>query len=394
MYPLKAVLVALPRPLDPGLEMELAAHSVEVEGTFSTVIEAISALHFTKGVRLVVFHVGSKQDVAELQQFHSRFPSWPILTLIKGNIDPALWIEANRAGALQVVPLPMQANDFLRALEAIGMQYGYQSSQGVILAVSSCTGGAGATTIALNLAHELAGRFGRTCMLADLSLQMGMLASYLDVQPRATLRNLMSDIHRLDAHLFKQSLTPLGERLVLLPGSSEVNFAPQLKSQFLFPMLETARRMHDVVVLDVPCTYDDWQFGLLGYANHAVLVTDHTVPSLRCLKIVAEAVSADGFKDRLQVIVNRFGPSVQGLSLDELRESLQINSLHALAHDHDSMNRAANEGKPLRAVNADSPILRDLDAFLLKAYAWAPGAPVKKETSSGLFSRLVQAFKG
>jgi pilus assembly protein CpaE len=393
MYPLKAVLIAPPPQLDPGLAKELATHGVEVEATYNSVIDAVAALHFTKGVRLVIFHVETRIDVAELQQFHIRFPTWPIVTLIKGSVDPALWIDANRAGSLQVVPLPLQANDFLRALETVGMQYGYLAPQGVLIAISSCSGGAGATTIALNLATEISGRFGRTCLLADLSMQMGMLASYLDIQPRATLRDLIRDMHRLDADLFKKSLTPLGERLTLLPGSNEIGFAPQLKSPILFPMLETARRMHDVVVLDVPCTYDDWQFALLGYANHALLVADHSVPSLRCLKIVSEAVVADGFKERLQVIINRFSPDVQGLNLDDLRETLQIPAIHPLANDHDSMNRAANEGKALRSINANSPILRDLDALLLKGFGWTPGAPLKK-SASGLFSRLVQAFKG
>ena len=59
--------------------------------------------------------------------------------------------------------------------------------------MTGAAGGSGATTVAFNLAYEIAEKLGQPTILAELTLQMGTLASMLDLQPKFTLPHLIRE---------------------------------------------------------------------------------------------------------------------------------------------------------------------------------------------------------
>ena len=58
---------------------------------------------------------------------------------------------------------------------------------------------------------------GERVVLAELSLQVGKLPLYLNVEPRYTTHDLLREIHRLDLYFMQQALTPIVERFHILP---------------------------------------------------------------------------------------------------------------------------------------------------------------------------------
>ena len=121
-----------------------------------------------------------------------------------------------------MVPSPLDREDFQRALKVVGSQFGRAILDHHVFAVAGAVGGSGATTIAINLASEIAHRFRRSTILAELSLQIGALASMLDVHPRMTLPQLLKEFHRLDDLLVEKSLVPVADGLRVLAGAQEV----------------------------------------------------------------------------------------------------------------------------------------------------------------------------
>ena len=105
----------------------------------------------------------------------------------------------------------------------IGSQFDRGSLDRQVLAVTSATGGSGATTIAANLAYEVAEQVGRLTILAELTQQMGSLASLFDLEPRVTLPHLIREIHRVDDYLVEKTLVPFTDKLKILAGPDELN---------------------------------------------------------------------------------------------------------------------------------------------------------------------------
>ena len=51
--------------------------------------------------------------------------------------------------------LPLDVHDFHEALDSIAIQFGHSSTHSVVIGVTGGHGGAGATTVAVNLAYEI-----------------------------------------------------------------------------------------------------------------------------------------------------------------------------------------------------------------------------------------------
>ena len=64
-------------------------------------------------------------------------------------------------------------------------------------------------------------------------------------------------------------------------------------------VVDTLKLIADVVVLDVPCTYDDIYFETLAAANQAILIGEQKLPSIRALKMVREAIGRPGGTEHL-----------------------------------------------------------------------------------------------
>lgn len=112
----------------------------------------------------------------------------------------------NLAGVDAVVPMPPAGGDLaaLRAeIAALAprplppLMLTEPAPRGRIVAVAQARGGVGATTIAVNLAHELAGRSGflkkaapRPVALVDLDLQFGSVGTLLDLEDQDALHQM------------------------------------------------------------------------------------------------------------------------------------------------------------------------------------------------------------
>ncbi len=87
-----------------------------------------------------------------------------------------------------------------------------------MIAVAGVTGGSGATTVALNLAYEIADRHSLRCVLVDLSLRMGVVASLLNIEPAYTINDLLRDSRRIDTNLAQQALIRVADNFEILAG--------------------------------------------------------------------------------------------------------------------------------------------------------------------------------
>src|SRR5207244_7284230 len=128
--------------------------------------------------RLLITFLPDSVLLPKLRQLVSMFVGHPVLALVDAMMDPSVLLGAMRSGASQVVPLPIQPDDFKAAMECIAQQFGHTAAQNQAICVSGVTGGCGAPSLAINLANEIASQHGRHVILSELSLQIGKLAAY------------------------------------------------------------------------------------------------------------------------------------------------------------------------------------------------------------------------
>src|SRR6266851_6170751 len=114
MYPLKIMTVNCGEQLLSQLRQELDTYKACIEIEFPTVNHAVEKWSWQENdPHLVLFHFRGLSDVHELQCLRRAF-SWPVVGLVDTGRDQlaTLLILANRAGATQVVPVPLDSEDF------------------------------------------------------------------------------------------------------------------------------------------------------------------------------------------------------------------------------------------------------------------------------------------
>lgn len=393
MYAFNVILIGGDDELSPHVRRELANESAPMEAEFASMEEALAGLRAHRQQRrLLIVQLHTVEQIEELKHLASVLSGWPILVLPDAalNASNALYLNLMRSGAAQIVPLPFQPSDFRAALTSIVTQFFAAVEDRNTIAVAGATGGCGTTTLAVNLAYEFAQVYNKSSILIELSLRMGVIASSLNLEPKYTILDLLRDVRKLDPTLVRTALIPITDRFRVLVGPEElrpVTATPEAVLQ----VVETVRSMADIVVLDVPCTLDDFYFEALAAAGHVVLVGEQKIPSIRAMKLVLEACGDDVEPQCEHLVINRYNPKLAGFGVDAICKVLQVPQVMTIADDGPAVLAAVNRGCVLRLQEPRSHAVRDIDALasaLVRNGEEAPAAGA----GLGLMNRLRSVF--
>src|SRR5581483_4449920 len=213
MYPFHAIVIGCNEHEIVAVRQELANQYVAIEAEVANADDALARLgEGTNQAYLFLMKVNGAQDLQQVLRISSAAGGKPIVALMNREIDFAAVLSTIRAGASQVVLTPVRSEDLKSALEAVSRQFGLPRHTSKLIAVSGVSAGCGATTIALNVGAEIAGTFETPCILADLSLRMGRLATLLEIEPQFTTMDLFGSIDPLDMHVVRRTLIKVAER--------------------------------------------------------------------------------------------------------------------------------------------------------------------------------------
>lgn len=390
MQPFKAFVAGCNESEKLALRRELAGQAFAHE-EFADLAAASAALSADSEAKpLVLVKVNTADDLPHIRHLIQRLAGVPIVALLNPNSDLAAVLNTLRAGASQIVLFPLQSAEFRQSIETALLQFGYRNHRTRVIAVAGVSEGCGATTLAMNLGFEMASTHGKKCVLVELSSRMGRLATYLGVEPAVTINDLEGRREPLDPGAVQQALTRVGENFTLLAGphrTIETQARPFSKVPLL---LECLCQLADVVVLDLPSTFDEAYFQTLALADQVVLVAEQSVASIHALSLVLETLTARKSRSAPVVVVNRFERKDRDFRMQRLEELLPGKQLFTVRDDKASFKGAANSGQALRQYRPEINALDDIDR-LAAALLGEPSEPHKPDSFWG---RLKEWIRG
>jgi pilus assembly protein CpaE len=393
----KAILV--------GCEPDVAAHvrdalaelTVEVEAEFPDARSAIDSIRLAPNEqRLCFMSVPGPEQVQPLKWLSENLVGRPLVALVGPDSAAKTLFAVNRAGASQVLPLPLEHADLKAALHTLKVRHSLPQSVAArrVIAVSGVTGGCGATTIAINLAYEIAHLYELSCILVELA-PMGMVATCLDVDARHTTSDLLCDMQSVDVGLVEKTLTRFNDRFSILPAPFREAEPLNTTPADIIRLLDHVKQLADVVVLDLPANNSDRHLETFTATDQVVLVAEQAVPSLRALTYVRERLSEDeGFR-RQTLVINRYSANKEGFNVTHLQRLLRTPQLVTIASDYPAVSASHNEGRPLRQQAARSRVLADIDRLAAMLVSTGPEAPsAEQPPQRKRFGRLVRSMFG
>ena len=237
-------------------------------------------------------------------------------------------------------------------------------------------GGVGNTTIALESALQIlqSSEIDRrsTCLI-DLDFHNDACAEFLDIEPRLDLQEIGAQGERLDPHLLQVLLAHHSSGLALLAAAGMNGEICGVDRAAVIQLLEVASSCFSNLVIDLPRTWQAWSDDVLAGSDRIFIVTDMTVPGLRCGRKLASRIA-----ERLpsapppQVIVNRFEPRAlfgSGLRKNDVERALEGCFAGGVSNNYPLVREAIDRGVTLEAVKPGNNVSADVKKILFSRAA-------------------------
>lgn len=262
--------------------------------------------------------------------------------------SPELLMQAMRSGVREFLPAPIDPMVVREMLERLVKQSGTPHAEiERLLVVAGAKGGVGTSTVAVNLAVQLARSAGKRVALFDLGRPLGHVALLMDLETRFSFRAAVESLDRLDSHLFTGLLASHRSGVQVLAGASHADEWDQISLASLARVINVAQSSFDFVVADIgsQCT-SEWA-QVLRLARQIILVTETNVASLWSMeRLITLLRSLTIDSSRLGLVINRWHRSdEEALRAFQKRVSLPI--FERLPNDYKGVSRAVNMGTEL-----------------------------------------------
>ncbi|WP_337172932.1 hypothetical protein [Paludisphaera sp.] len=220
------------------------------------------------------------------------------------------------------------------------------ASLGRVVAVLGASGGAGASTIAANLAVALATDH-RSAGLVDLKLETGDLAALLDLKPTFSLSDLCRNAATFDRVMLERTLARHESGVALLAAPARIADVTLVRAEGVARAIDLARAAFPYVIVDVDHTYREEQLAALRQADVLLLPLRQDFNSLRNAHRALEHLGRMGLAgERARLVVNRAGQAVE-VPRAKVEEALGMKVAHSIPEDPRAVARANDNGVPV-----------------------------------------------
>jgi pilus assembly protein CpaE len=326
----------------------------------------------TRRADLLIFELGD--DTAnEFQYIESLLNSDAVaeVFLISENSVPAVLLQAIRTGAKEFLPQPINEGELRQALEKFKDRRdkpGRKDPDGIgrIITVIGSKGGVGTTTVAVNLAVNLAGKKNvpPSVALIDMNMLFGEIPLFLELKPGFHWGEITKNIVRLDSTFLMNILTKHQSGVYVLPSPGHLNHREPMIPELVGRLIGFIQRIFDFVIIDGGQSLDESSLKILEMSDTVLLITLLSLPCLSNTNRLLESFGDLGYlpKERVRIVANRCLKN-SDISLKDAEESIDKKVFWTIPNDYKTTMSAINNGKPLYQIASKSPVTRSMEGL-------------------------------
>ena len=243
-------------------------------------------------------------------------------------------------------------------------------SQGSVTAVLGARGGAGATTMAINLASSLASH-GRNTTLVDLDLSQGHVAMYLSQKHKNGLNNVLVQSETRWTQAIDNEVSKYNDHLNLLlaharPANAQVSLYPEQVQNLLQPLIKPGHHL----VIDCGHQLTPVVEAVLTLANQIIVcLRPERVALANARQLLEHLREVSLEKTLVRAIIFDFS-SQMAIPHEALEKFLNHPLTAILPVSQAEMNQSVNKSIPLVQLNPHakaSILIRQIAQQLIKA---------------------------
>lgn len=295
----------------------------------------------------------------------SEFPDSKILVLIEEpSVD--LIVKSLRSGAKEIVTLPIIKSDFFDAMSRlIAFQAPVKNSKCKVLSVFSNKGGIGKTSIATNLAIELANVSKEKVALIDLNFQLGDVTTFMDLNPSFNISYLLNNLNNITEDFLLATVDNYkNSSLYVLADPPYLKSAEDITPKQISNLISILKKTFSYIVIDAEASFDAKNITALTDSDAIFLVTIANLPALRNSQRCLDLFDKLGLQN-VNVILNRFMEN-DDVTISDVEKVINKKIFWKIPNNYFTMMSSINKGIPVSELNPDSNVAKSYRDLALK----------------------------
>ncbi len=228
-----------------------------------------------------------------------------------------------------------------------------------VVACYSPKGGAGKTTLAVNLACALAS-LNKKVALIDLNLQFGNVGVFLDIARGDTIADMVEE-HSFEPTTIKSYLVRHQSGVMVMLSSSAPEYAELIKAEHIELIISSLRSEFDYVILDMDISLGDCAIASFEAADTILFVVNADIATLLDAKRGIKVLEALNVQDKIQLIVNKAG--ISAMKAKEVSGLLEVTPSLIVPYDLKAAMMAVNRGVPMLDCMPGSKASKAISAY-------------------------------
>ena len=275
-------------------------------------------------------------------------------------------VKAMKLGAKEFLPKPIIKDDLKRVLELLA-QTESEESASKIMTIYSNKGGIGKTTIATNLASEIAKVTGDKTALIDLNLQLGDVSTFLNLTPNFDVSYVINNlIDKKGDVLIKAFEKYKNTNLYVLSDPSYIEQSESITPQQISKLFEALKKVFPFIIIDMSSNIDENSLKILDLSDIIFFTTIVNLPAIRnsqrCLNLFKSRRYPAG---KVKIILNRYMDN-DDIKVEDIENALGEKIYWKIPNNYFSIMEAINKGVTASEISSGSNIANSFRDFASK----------------------------
>ncbi len=282
--------------------------------------------------------------------------------VLSDNPSVDLIVRVMRAGAKEFLALPLIKTEFIDVLTKLNESLfcaPKKDTKCKIISIFSNKGGIGKTSIASNLALELAKITKENVALLDLNFQLGDITTFMDLKPSFNISYMLENLDKMNEDFLLSTMEKYkNTSLYVLADPPFFKQAADILPEHITRLFSMLKKTFSYIIVDAESSFDAKNIAALTESDLIFLVTIANLPALRNAQRCLELFERLGFdKNKTQILLNRYMENDE-ISIEDIESVMGRKVYWKIPNNYFTMMSSINKGIPVSDINPDSNVAK------------------------------------
>ncbi len=292
-----------------------------------------------------------------------------VIVAKSNKMNSTVVIKTMRAGANEFLESPVTETAFKKLM---GELVNYDAADCAhnackVISVFSNKGGIGKTSIAVNLAIEIAEMTKEKVAIVDLNLQLGDVSTFLDINPAFDLSYLAKNHENMDNNALLGSITRYkNSSLYVIADPVNIETSKDISAEQIQVLMSRLKRIFSYIIIDTSTSIDSKTISALEMSQLILLAAVVNLPAIRNLQRCMDLFDKLNFPaEKVKLVLNRYMDNEE-IKTSDIEDVVKQKVYWKIPNNYLAMMSAVNKGVPVSVVNPDSNIAVNYKDFAAK----------------------------